>query len=56
LWLAAPLAFLIGETGLERIVLWLALSAFAMLLELTTADRPVTPPAVHYIEDKEPEE
>ncbi len=56
LWFAAPLAFLIGETWLECIVLWLALSAFAMLLELMTADRPIAPPPVHYIEDKEPEE
>ena len=56
LWFAAPLAFLIGETALERIALWLALSAFAMLLELTTAGKPVVPPPVHYVEDKEPEE
>jgi len=37
-------------------VLWLVLSAFAMLLELTTADKPVAPPSVHYAEDKEPKE
>jgi len=47
---------LIDETWLERMVLWLALSAFAMLLELTTADKPVAPPPVHYVEDNEPQE
>jgi hypothetical protein len=53
LWLAVPLALLIGKTWLERIVLWLALSAFAMLLELVTANSPAAPPPVHYVEDKE---
>ena len=56
LWLAVPLALLIGETALERTMLWLAFSALAMLLELMTSNRRGSPPPVHYVEDKEPEE
>jgi hypothetical protein len=56
LWFAAPLAFLIGATWLERVLLWLALSAVANLLELMTTGRPSSPPPARYVEDKEPEE
>jgi hypothetical protein len=38
LWMAAPLGWLWGHTWLERILLWLALSAGAILLERITAD------------------
>jgi hypothetical protein len=56
LWLAAPFAFFIGAIWLERIFLWLALSAFAILLEQATASKPAAPPPARYLEDKEPEE
>jgi hypothetical protein len=57
LWFAAPIALLIGQSALERIVLWLALSAFAMLLESTTTEKHTSqPPPVHYVEDEDPQE
>lgn len=36
LWVAAPLAFLLGETWWERALLWPSLSAGASLLEKAT--------------------
>lgn len=36
LWIAAPLAFLLGETWWERALLWPSLSAGASLLEQAT--------------------
>jgi Protein of unknown function (DUF1360) len=56
LWVAAPLAFFIGAIWLERIFLWLALSAFAILLEQATASKPAAPPLARFLEDKDPEE
>src|SRR5215468_1500301 len=38
LWVAAPLAWLLGHTWLERVLLVLALSAGAILLERITAE------------------
>ena len=35
LWVAAPFAFLVGRSGLEILLVWLALSAGACLLERT---------------------
>jgi len=52
LWVAAPVAFIIGESWLERVLLWLGLSAGAILLHRLT-DR-ADSPAV-YFEDKENE-
>ena len=37
LWIAAPLGWLLAHTWLERILLWLALSAGAILLERISA-------------------
>ena len=37
LWLAVPFALLLGATGVERVLLWLAFSAGAILLERGTA-------------------
>lgn len=55
LWIAAPVAGLIGQSWTERGLLWLALSGGAILLERTTShDRPA-PPAV-YEEDAEHED
>ncbi len=52
LWVAAPFAVLIGGAGGERLLLWPALSAGAILLERVTRETPPVPPAV-FIEDKE---
>ncbi len=50
LWVAVPFALLIGDTLLERLLLWPALSGAAILLERATAE-PSAPAA--YVEDKE---
>jgi hypothetical protein len=52
LWIAAPFAALVGDTALERLLLWPALSGAAILLERATAAPDHTAPAV-YLEDKE---
>lgn len=52
IWIAAPLAVFLGEKAGERILLWPALSAGAILLERVTDRRPGEPPVL-YIEDKE---
>ncbi|NUO79365.1 DUF1360 domain-containing protein [candidate division KSB1 bacterium] len=51
LWLAAPLAFLLGESVKERLWLWPALSAGAILLERLQTRAQHAPPAL-YFEDK----
>jgi len=52
LWIAAPVAWLIGEGWKEHLFLWLALSAGAIFLErMTVRDSPI-PPAI-YREDPE---
>lgn len=50
LWISLPFALLTGDTVMERIMLWPALSAGAILLERVVDKEP--PPAP-YIEDKE---
>jgi hypothetical protein len=54
LWVAAPLALLLGREWKERLLLWPALSGAAILLERATA-RPevLDPAAVHYQEEEE---
>lgn len=51
LWVAAPFAYLLGEEVPERLLLWPALSAAAIVLERLTRE-PEAPPAV-YVEDLE---
>lgn len=51
LWIAGPVALLIGQDGRARFLLWFALSAGAILVERVTL-RPVATPA-DFIEDKE---
>ena len=51
-WIAAPPAILLGEKLGERVLLWPALSAGAILLERVT-DRQAGKPPVLYVEDKE---
>lgn len=46
LWVAAPLGWLLGHTWLERALLWLALSAGAILLERVTAHSDKMPAAL----------
>ena len=48
LWIAAALAYVLGETWTERLLLAPALSAGAILLERVTQ-----PPMPHYVEDPE---
>jgi hypothetical protein len=54
LWIAAPLAFVLGETLSEQLLLWPALSAGAILAERVKTQEQESPPAP-YIEDKEDE-
>ncbi len=53
LWISAPFAWGFGESWRERLLLWPALSAAAILLERLTAPRTGPPPAALYIEDEE---
>jgi hypothetical protein len=52
LWVAAPLAYWVAETRLERLLWWPALSAGAILLERVTSPRSGDAPAL-YFEDEE---
>jgi hypothetical protein len=52
LWIAAPFAFALAEQWTERVLLWLAFSAAAILLErITSRDGEI--PAAIYAEDEE---
>jgi len=46
LWFAAPLGWLMGDTWLSRVLLWLALSGGAILLERITERNHKPPPAI----------
>ena len=52
LWIAAPVALLVGESWIERLLVWPALSAGAILAERLTSKRESgdPPPAVYYEE------
>jgi hypothetical protein len=52
LWVSAPFALAQGESWFERLLLWLALSGGAILLERTTAETLDQPPAP-FIEHRE---
>jgi hypothetical protein len=52
LWIAVPFALLLVEGRRERLLLWLSLSAGAILLERATTRSEHAPPAT-YFEDKE---
>lgn len=56
IWIAAPFALLIGEGWRERLILWPALSAGAILLERLTEPRRDVPPPAIYFEDEENED
>ncbi|WP_437831022.1 DUF1360 domain-containing protein [Sorangium sp. So ce1153] len=51
-WVAAPLALLLGASFREKLLLWPALSGAAILLERATKRSEAAPPAV-YREDRE---
>ena len=53
LWVAAPFAYFLGERWPERLILWLALSGAASLLERATSRAEQTPPPAIYTEDQE---
>jgi hypothetical protein len=54
LWIALPFAVVLGAGWKERVLLWPALSAAAILLERITGLKRITaPPAAVYMEDKE---
>ncbi len=55
LWISAPFAWLVGDTLRERLLLWPALSAAAILLERVSSQSDLAPPAI-YIEDEVKEE
>ncbi len=50
LWIAAPLACVIGESWIERALLWPTLSAVAILLERLSPEKPAEP---YFTEDQE---
>ena len=53
-WIAAPFAICLGKTWSRRVLLWLALSAGAILLERATDRKHGEAPAL-YIEESEDE-
>jgi hypothetical protein len=52
LWIAAPFAFFIGEALKERLLLWLALSGGAILIERVAFQSDTLSPD-RYVEDEE---
>lgn len=50
IWIAAPLAYLIGEGAWEQVLIWPALSGAAILLERITSPSMSTP-AVPFFEE-----
>jgi hypothetical protein len=53
LWVAAPLALLLGTSWRERGLLWLSLSAGAILIERLIPERPSDPLPAPFIEATE---
>jgi hypothetical protein len=52
LWVAAPLAWLLGDAWKLRLLLWPALSGGAILLEKLTSREQVAPAAEYYEEER----
>jgi len=55
LWVAAPFAYLVGDTWPERILLWLGFSGGAILLERSTSRGSAAPPPAQWREEPSPE-
>jgi hypothetical protein len=53
-WVSAPLAVLLGGRWKERLLLWPALSAGAILLERLTGKEQAAPPALYFEEPENP--
>ncbi len=53
LWISAPMAGLLGEAWVEKVTLWFALSAGAIVIERLTSHEARVPPALYY---EDPEE
>src|SRR6185295_9767079 len=56
LWVAVPFALIVGDEWKERLLLWPALSAAAILLERATLRANAEPPPASYSEDEETED
>lgn len=54
-WISAPFSYWLGNSWGERFLMWLSLSAGAILLERIT-NRETKVPRAKYLEDKEKEE
>lgn len=54
LWISAPVALWFANAWPERLILWLATSGGAILLERLSSREPIAPPAAYY-EDQESE-
>jgi hypothetical protein len=52
LWLAAPLAYLVGDGWKQRLLLWPAISAGAILLQKATSREPGGPAVEYYEEER----
>jgi hypothetical protein len=51
LWISAPLACLIGETWIERLLLWPALSGAAILMQRLAPDPMIEAPSAYQTEE-----
>jgi hypothetical protein len=56
LWIALPVALLVGEAWIEKLLLWPALSAGAILLERITTREEDVPPATYFEDGDKKEE
>jgi len=54
LWVAAPFTLLLTDAWRERLLLWPALSAGAILLQRLSTRAAAAPPAVYYEEEENP--
>lgn len=54
LWVAAPLAYWVAETRMERLLWWPALSAGAILLERVTGRRSGDTPVLYFEDEENP--
>jgi hypothetical protein len=53
LWVSAPLAVILGNSAKEGLLLWLALSAGAILFERITAEQPSQASALYFEEQED---
>lgn len=53
MWVSAPLAWLLGDGWKDRLLLWLAISAGAILLQKATSREPTAGVPAEYYEEEE---